>query len=435
LVPCPARRQGASSGGNDIIKKIFYGWWIVLATSIIHFWSAGTFFYSFTAFFNPIAAEFGWSYAAISFAASLRSIEGGIASPIVGFAADRYGPRSLLFIGSILSGFGFIFLGKINSLWSFYLLFIFLSITLSLTLPVPGWTAVANWFVTKRGTAIGILSASVGMGGLLIYTVNWLIGIFGWRYALTLIGVIMWIVGIPASLVVRHRPEPYGFFPDGEVYSQSILSDSKRLADNIQTDKTKEFSVRQALKTRSFWLLVAAVTISNGTVHAVIVHIMPYLISLNFARERSSIIASGLVFVSVVGRLGLGWLTNRINTRYLLAIALFLQVLGLIILSRIQNFWQALFFVLLYGPGYGGVITLRLTLLAEYFGRRSFGTIQGIVMAIAIVATMSFPLLTGIYYDLFGSYQSAWLIMAMLVFVSIPFALKARPPQPHENKD
>ena len=91
---------------DKIFRKVFYGWWIVLATSLIHFWGAGTFFYSFTAFFNPIANEFGWSYAAISFAASLRSIEGGIASPLIGFAADRYGPRRLLLIGSLLSGFG-----------------------------------------------------------------------------------------------------------------------------------------------------------------------------------------------------------------------------------------------------------------------------------------------------------------------------------------
>jgi len=75
------------------MKKIFYGWWMVLATSLIHFWGAGTFFYSFTAFFNPIVDEFGWSYAAVSFAASLRSIEGGIAMPLVGVAADRYGAR------------------------------------------------------------------------------------------------------------------------------------------------------------------------------------------------------------------------------------------------------------------------------------------------------------------------------------------------------
>ena len=86
-------------GGVITTKKIFFGWWIVLATSLIHFWGAGTFFYSFTAFFNPIVDEFGWSYAAVSLAASIRSIEGGIATPFVGFAADRYGASRLSPLG------------------------------------------------------------------------------------------------------------------------------------------------------------------------------------------------------------------------------------------------------------------------------------------------------------------------------------------------
>ena len=173
------------------MTKIFYGWWIVLATSLIHSWAAGTFFYSFTAFFNPIVDEFGWSYAAVSFAASLRSVEGGIASPIIGFATDRYGARRLLLLGSIISGFGFIFLSRIHHLWTFYLLFIFLSVGSSLMLPVPGWTVVANWFIKKRGTALGILSASIGLGGFILYLINWWIGLYGWRYTLIIIGIII----------------------------------------------------------------------------------------------------------------------------------------------------------------------------------------------------------------------------------------------------
>jgi len=137
---------------------IFYGWWVVLATSLIHWWGAGTFFYSFTAFFNPLVEEFGWSYAAVSFAASIRNIEGGIASPLVGWAADRVGARRLLLAGSVLSGAGFVLLSRIQTLSGFYLLFIFLSIGSSLLFPIPGWAAVTNWFVRKRGTAISILS-------------------------------------------------------------------------------------------------------------------------------------------------------------------------------------------------------------------------------------------------------------------------------------
>jgi sugar phosphate permease len=410
------------------MKKIFYGWWVVLATSLIHLWGAGTFFYSFTAFFNPIVEEFGWSYAATSFAASLRSIEGGIASPLVGLAVDRYGARRLLFMGSVLSGLGFVFLSRIHSLWSFYILFVFLSVGSSLLFPIPGWAAVANWFVKYRGKALGLLSAAIGMGGMLIYFVNWLIGCCGWRMTLIIIGIGMWVIGIPSSLMVRHRPEPYGLIPDGNVPPKSSLENPERI-DKKKKSYPHEYNVSEAMKTRVFWILAVTVMISGGTVHAVFVHIMPYLISMDFSRQAASLVASFLVFISIAGRFCFGWLTNRIHGRYLWALGLLMQALGLFILGRVHTMWQAMLFIVLFGPGYGGLITLRLTLQAEYFGRKAFGAIQGAIMAIAIIGTMTAPFLTGMYYDFYGNYPKVWFIMALVLLVAIPFALKAEPTQ------
>jgi len=410
------------------IHKIFYGWWVVLATSLIHLWGGGTFFYSFTAFFNPIVEEFGWSYAATSFAASLRGIEGGIASPLVGLAVDRYGARRLLFIGSLLSGLGFIFLSRIHSLWSFYLLFVFLSVGSSLLFPIPGWAAVTNWFVIHRGKAIGLLSAAIGMGGMLIYFVNWLIGCCGWRMTMFIIGIGMWVIGIPCSLVVRHSPEPYGFSPDGISPPKPPSKTPERTEKKKEKD-SQEYSVGEAMKTRVFWILAITMTISGGSVHSVFVHIMPYLISMDFSRQISSLAASLLVFISITGRFGFGSLTHRINSKYLLALGLLMQTLGLLILGSVQTLWQAMLFIMLFGPGYGGVITLRLTLQAEIFGRKAFGAIQGAIMAIMILGTMTGPFLTGMYYDLYGNYRMVWLIMAISLLVAIPFALRADPTQ------
>ena len=408
--------------------KIFYGWWVVLATSLIHLWGAGTYYYSFTAFFNPIVEEFGWSYAATSFAASLRSVEGGIASPLVGLAVDRYGARRLLFLGSVLSGLGFVFLSRTNSLWSFYLIFVFLSVGSSLLFPIPGWAAVANWFVKHRGKALGLLSAAIGMGGMLIYFVNWLIGCCGWRITMIIIGIGMWVIGIPCSLMVRHSPEPYGFSPDGRTSPKPPLR-TPEWVDKKKERDSQESSVIEAMKTQGFWILAVTGTIASGAVHAVSVHIMPYLISMDFSRQIASLVASLFVFISVTGRFGFGSLTQRVNSRYLLALGLLMQTLGLLILVRMQTVWQAMLFIILFGPGYGGVITLRLTLQAEYFGRKAFGAIQGAIMAIMILGTMTGPFLTGMYYDSYGNYSKVWLIMAISLLVVIPFALKADPTQ------
>lgn len=410
------------------MTKIFYGWWIVLATSLIHIWGAGTFYYGFTAFFNPIVDELGWSYAATSFAASLRSIEGGIASPLVGFATDRYGARRLLVLGSILGGLGFILLARIQTLWSFYLIFIFLSVGSSLLFPVPGWTAVANWFVKKRGIALGTLSATMGIAGLVIYLVNWLIGLYGWRQTLVILGIGMWAIGIPSALVVRTRPEPYGLLPDGDE-ALPLKQGLSTATLSPERQQGQEFTARAALKTRAFWMLAILVTLSAAALHAVVVHIMPYLVSIHFSRETAGLTASLLILVSAMGRFVLGWLTSRVDTRYLMALALLLQALGLLALTYVQGLGMAALFVGLFGPGYGGVITLRLTMQAEFFGSKAFGAIQGIMMAILIIGTMASPLLAGYCFDIYGTYRPAWLMMALLLLIGTPLSILARPPK------
>lgn len=412
-----------------MVRRVFYGWWVVLATSLIHFWGAGTFFYSFTAFFNPLVEEFGWSYSATSVAASIRSIEGGIASPLVGLAADRFGARRLLLFGSVVSGLGFVLFSRIDSLLSFYAVFLFLSIGTSFLFPVPGWTAVAGWFIRKRGTAIGILSAAIGLGGCLIYAVNALIALYGWRTALVIIGIGMWGIGIPCSLVVRHRPEPYGMAPDGENLHASEQDENRRSGEGPTPVFDKSLSLSKAMKTQAYWGIAMAVTVSAASVHAVVVHVMPHLISVGFTRGNASLAAALIVFVSIAGRFGMGWSSNHMDSRKLLAFSFTLQAVGLMLLAGATNVWWVVAFVATLGPGYGGVITLRLTLQAQYFGREAFGAIQGSFMAIMMVGTISSPLLTGMCFDHFGHYRLAWLVMAGVHLAVIPLVLKIKPPQ------
>jgi sugar phosphate permease len=343
-------------------------------------------------------------------------------------ATDRFGARRLLLIGSVLTGAGFVLFSQIDSLGSFYLVFIFLSVSSSLLFPVPGWTAVAGWFVRKRGTAIGILSAAIGVGGGLIYVVNALIIAWGWRVTLVIIGLGMWVIGIPCSLIVRHRPEPYGLAPDGE---KRTIPETGTAGESTggATDPDGEFSLRKAMKTRTFWVIALAVTVSAATVHAVTVHVMPYLLSAEFSREAAGLTASLLVFVSIAGRFGLGWFSGRVDSRYLLALGVGLQALGLLFLAWAKGLGWIATFIITFGPGYGGVITLRLTLQAEYFGRRAFGSIQGAFMGLMIIGTMSFPLLTGVCYDFYGNYRPAWLVMAAANFAMVPLALRIKPPK------
>jgi len=376
--------------------------------------------------------EMRWSYAAISLAMSFRSLESGIAAPVVGLLTDRLGPRKLIFAGAVVTGTSFLLLSRIGSLWSFYAVYLLLSIGFSLTVPVPGWTAVTNWFSRRRGFAMGLLVASIGASGVLIPLISWLIAHYGWRATFVIAGVGMWAIVIPLSLVVRHRPEQYGYLPDGD-QPQGVGEEMRRQARQSPIPRRDSgFSARQAIRTPAFWLIALAATASGGALHAVAVHAMPALISVGIPRGTASYIAGLVIVSSVVGRLGFGWLGDRVDKKPLLMISLLLQAMGLVIFAYTQSVAYAIAFLVLFGPGFGGVSTLRLTIQADYFGRQAFGSIQGLMQTVQTTATILSPVFAGWVYDVQGSYQRAWLVLALVVFLSVPLILLARAPGKRE---
>jgi len=160
------------------VKKTFYGWWIVFACFLIAFYVGGTIIYGFTAFFEPIAEETGWSYTQISIAASLRGLEMGVFAPITGFFVDRFGPRRLIFCGTLVIGFGLLLLSQVNSLTMFYGAFGLLALGVSACAGTVLMTAVANWFEKNIGKALGIMTCGFGASGMIILFIVNLINLF-----------------------------------------------------------------------------------------------------------------------------------------------------------------------------------------------------------------------------------------------------------------
>ena len=150
------------------MKQIYYGWWIVLASFMVAFYVAGSVFYGFTAFIEPLAIEFGWSYTRISLAASLRGLEMGLFAPFVGILVDRFGSRKLMFSGVLVLGFAIILLGFTQSLAMFYGAFILIAFGAGGCTSVVTMTAVANWFDKNVGKAMGVTTSGFGTSGLII---------------------------------------------------------------------------------------------------------------------------------------------------------------------------------------------------------------------------------------------------------------------------
>ncbi len=399
------------------LPKIFYGWWVVGASFMIALFVGGVIHYGFTAMFEPIANEFHWSYAQISLGASLRGLETGLLAPFIGILVDRLGPRKLLFSGIIIIGVGLMVLSSINSLGMFYGAFILIGIGMSTCSSTVLLTTVANWFRKKMSMAIGIVLSGWGFAGLLIPLVVILINIFQWRTALVIIGISVWVIGLPLSLLVRHRPEQYGYLADGEV--NRIAIDAK---DPTSVQTTEESSgAKQALRSGTFWQIVIALMFRSTIVAAVTTHVMPFLTSIGIARTMSGLVASAVPLSSISGRLGFGWLGDRFDKRWVSASGFAVTSLGLLFFaySSVERVWLLVPFLIFFGIGYGGLNVMIAGLLRDYFGRNKFSTIFGFAAGVLTVGQVIGPLLAGWVYDKWGSYQGIWLVFAGLSFCSL----------------
>jgi MFS family permease len=397
-----------------MFKKVFYGWWIVLATNVICMLGFGTWLYSFGVFFKPMMTEFGWSRAETAGAASLRSIEGGVAGPLVGWLVDKYGARWMILIGGVISGLGFILMYFVNSLVAFYLIYgILLSVGMSFMLYLPAFTVIAKWFRRKISRASSVLAVGAGLGGLIFTPLTAALIIhMGWRYAFLVIGVVIWVVVIPLSLVVRETPESMGLRPDGD--TEEDQAESEAGSGEYEVD----FTIKQALRSSVFWLLALAFFCQSMVHSVVFVHAIPHLTDMGISPEKAAVSVGLLTMVSVVGRLSFGYLGDFFDKRHLFIISYVLISAGTLVLLLAHSLPLVYLFIALFGVGYGAAVPLMPAIRAEYFGRSALGKIQGFTTPVTMGAGVVGPIMAGYIFDKLGSYSLSFLIITGLPLVS-----------------
>lgn len=391
---------------------IFYGWWIVAACFTIGLYIIGVTFYGFTAVFEPVAEEFGWSYTEVSLAASIRGLEAGLLAPLVGILVDRWGPRRLIFGAIILAGMGLVLFSQMHSLLTFYIASVLMAVGISASGVSVTVTAVAHWFRKRAGLATGLMVSGYGASGLMVPVVVSLVDTYDWRLASLVLGLGLLVVGLPLSLVIRHKPEQYGYLPDGEDHRPGPDRDGPAA---VAAPKSS-IGARQAMKSWLFWLIVLALIPQFIAVPAVVTHVMPYLSSVDVPRSVSGMVATAIPLLSVGGRFGFGWFADRFNERLLAVIALLVLSLGLLCfeLSAAGRTWLLVPFLAFLGIGYGGIVTLLGIIVGRSFGRGSFGAIIGWMWGVLLVGTVIGPTFAGWMFDNRGSYQGIWLTMAGL---------------------
>ena len=395
----------------------FYGWYIVAASFLISFYVVGVVFYGFTTIFKPIVEEFGWSYAQVSLAASLRGVESGLLAPVVGILIDRWGPRRLVFFGGLLTALGLFMLSRINSLVGFYVSFALIAIAMSTCSITVLMTTISNWFRKKVGLAMSIVSCGFGAGGMMVFVMARLVDAYGWRDTVQGLAFGVLIIALPLSMLLRHKPQQYGYLPDGETMSVSEISKGKVTADIREYGIT----IQQALRTRTFWLMAVMFICHHLMVSTAVTHVMPYLTSVGISTTIASFAASGIPLASILGRMGFGSLGDRINRRKLMVLMFAMTSLGLLAFQMVGTFAIAgvVAFLALFGVGYGGFNAIRPAFAREVFGTRQYGTIFGCLVGMGMLGNIAGPYIAGKMFDIQGSYQNVWLLFVAVALIAL----------------
>ncbi|MEK7814292.1 MAG: MFS transporter, partial [Chloroflexota bacterium] len=421
--------------------KVFYGWWIVAISLVDDSLKHGTFNRGFTLYVPSIRHELGIGVAVISLADMLGRLEGGILGPVAGYLTDRLGPATMLAIGGLLSGIGFILLSLTHSYWYFMLIFIgFLSLGFRSGYNNASIAALNNWFRRKRSLAMSIASIGNGLGGALAPLVGLMVFTLGWRPAALISGIAIIAVVIPLSFLVRRSPESMGLLPDGASPESSQVqlreSPSAAAAGNPGTAHPAlarpranpsaadpDFTVKEAMRTPSYWLLVLAVGLRN-TVHSgmsfLLAPVMVWFLASGGRGEKESLPIAAL-FVGLLSFSTLffnpcvGWLGDTWSKQRLSAVAMVAGGLALVVLlwgHTSGHLWVLAIFAILLALS-ESANPLAWAIMGDFFGRRSFATLRGWQHLPDQLMSMSTPVWMGWIFDRTSSYF--WALVPLIV--------------------
>ena len=354
--------------------------------------------------------------------------ESGILGPLQGWLIDRYGPRPMMRIGIALFGIGFILFSRMDSITTFYLSFALLAFGSSLGGFMPIATTVTNWFSRRRTSAFGITMTGMGTGGMLVPIVVWSLSAHGWRTTAFVSGLLILVIGLPATQLMRHQPEDYGYLPDGAKKKKPLAHDADIPAVG-EDDRQPDFTAKQALRTPAFWFLSTAHSAALLVVGTVLLHQIPHMVEgMGLSEKTAASIVALLVAITIVGQIAGGYVGDRIDKRLGIFACMWMHTLSMVVFAYSTTATGAILFAVLHGTAWGVRAPLINSLRADFFGRASFATISGFAALIVMIGMTTGPLFAGFVRDLTGDYKAAFLLLGFLTALGSVTILLARQP-------
>jgi MFS family permease len=413
--------------------RIFHGWLIVATAFIALAVNVGLVFYSWGVFLSPLADVFG-GRGRVSGAYSAMQLASALYGLVVGRLVDRHGARPVQAIGAFVFAAGYALVARVDSLPGLYVAMagpIALGSTCIGALPSNG--AVARWFVRRRGTALGIATAGISAGGIVVAPASqYLIEHLGWRRAYDVLALSVVVLVLPPVLAfMRRDPADMGLLPDGEPPGAS--QDREARLALAARELARSVPPAVAMRDRSFWLLAAAFGLTMTGLSSVLLNQVAILVDRGMPATQASWVLGATAAMGVVGKLGFGSLLDRYDQRRVAAACFALQAAGVLLLWLTESAPALVCYVILYGYAMGGNATLQASLVAEAFGRLHYGAIFGRLTPFVMLAQAIGIPVTGWVRDVTGTWEPALAAIVAASLVAVVLVLRVRLPGPERR--
>ncbi|MBI9075069.1 MAG: MFS transporter [Desulfatibacillum sp.] len=419
-------------------NKIFYGWYVVAIAFAANFLSVGTGFYILNAFMDPLCNANGWSRTDMNLALSVSMFFGYLIQFVYGTIVAKSGPRLLMIIAPFFSGLMFILIGRVTVLWQFYLVFVLLYLGNNAYGGIVANTAVSNWFILRRGQAMGVAASAISFSGAVVPPVAMVLLVHvGMKATTLIIGLCIMLLGPLAWFVVRDWPEKYGLLPDGvcclgtqsDVPEGEVLEASDLLPDQFPAFEGAEWKFKDLMKAPAFWKMGFAYVLTLTGVMGVMSQLQPRFVDEGFSPMTAMWLMAVTAFIGAVGKFVWGALCDLYEPRRVIGLLMSGAGIGLS-LSLVKGSTIAMYgFMALFGFCMGGVMSTYPILTGYLFGRRSFANVLKYMMLFLILPLVG-PVAAGYSSDLTGSYNAAYALYAVMSFCGSALMFTIKPPTP-----
>src|SRR5665213_882299 len=398
---------------HDLMRLPFFYGWIIIAVTFVTMAIGVNARTSFSLFFPPIIDEFGWERGVTAGAFSFGFLVSAAVSPLIGRTMDRFGPRTVMELGAALMAGGLLLAPLTTQPWHLYLTIGVLVGAGSVCLGYSGQSLfLTNWFIRRRGLAMGLAFAGVGIGSItLLPWVQHMIEQTGWRTACTAMGTLVLLVLVPINLLLRKRPQDIGLEPDGDAAPSASAVPISNIVDPVWAGT--DWTLSRALRTARFWWIALGYFCGLYIWYAVQVHQTKYLLDIG-CRPNVAVWALGAVsLLGIPGQIVLGHLSDRVGREWIWAascLGFAICFAALVALKYFRALPLVYLMVLTQGALGYGLTSIMGAVVVEIFQGKHYGSIFGTIMLAALAGGAAGPWVTGALHDLTGTYTLAFAI-------------------------